>query len=74
MTNKTIHISAIVVLIAILAVAVSPISTAVAQESSEEQSPDHSSDEKTYDGKEGKSCPEKKKDISKTTSTSDEQA
>ena len=71
--NKKIYIPAIVVLIAILAVAISPISTAVAQESSEEQSPDHSSDEKTYDGKEGKSCADKKKDRAETTSSSDEQ-
>jgi len=58
---------------AILSVAISPISTAVAQESSEEQSPDQNSDEKTYDGKEGKSCADKKKDRAETTSTSYEQ-
>ena len=73
MKNKTTYIPAIIVLIAILAVATSPISTAAAQESPEEQAPNPSSDEKTYDGKEGKSCADKKKDRSETTSTSDEQ-
>lgn len=72
--NKKIYIPAIVVLFAILAVAVSPISIAVAQESSEAQDSDHTSDEKTYDGKEGKSCAEKKKERSESTSTSGEHA
>lgn len=73
-TNKKIYIPAIVVLAAILAVAISPISTAIAQESSEEPSSDYNSDDKKHDGKEGKSCAEKKKDRSETTPTSGENA
>ena len=73
MKNKTTYIPAIIVLIAILAVATSPVSTAAAQESPEEHAPEYSSDEKTYDGKEGKSCADKKKDRAENTSTSDEQ-
>ena len=73
MTNKKIYIPAIVAFIAILAVAIATISTALAQESPEEQATDQSPDEKTYDGKEGKSCADKKKDRLETTSTSDEQ-
>jgi hypothetical protein len=71
--NKKLYIPTIVVLIAIVAVAISPISTAVAQES-EGDSSDHNPDEKSYEGKDGKSCADKKKDRSERTETSGEQA
>ena len=64
-------IPAIVVLLAIVAMAISPMSTAFAQESDETgDSSQHSQDEKSYDEKDGKSCGDKNKDRSDSTKTS----
>ena len=67
--NKKIYISTVLVLIAIVSVALSPISPAIA-ESSEGDSSSHSSEDKAYDEKDGKSCAEKKKERSENTDTS----
>jgi hypothetical protein len=56
LTRKMLVIASIA-LVAVLAVAVSPITVAFAQESTETT---HSyADDKVYDGKDGKSCPSK---------------
>jgi hypothetical protein len=71
--NKLVYIPAILALIALVAVAISPISTAIAQESSGDSS-ENGTDDKAYDGQEGKSCADKKKDRSESTETSGEHA
>lgn len=78
--NKKLYIPAVVFLMAVMAFALSPMSPAMAQESSDVGEEDSSSDrshegEKSYEGKDGKSCDKKNKDKSEsTTRTSGNQA
>ena len=77
--NKKIHIPAVAFLMAVMVFALSPMSPAMVQESSgagEDSSSDRSHDgEKSYEGKDGKSCGDKKnKDKSESTRTSGNQA
>jgi hypothetical protein len=57
--NQKIRMLAFVAIVAVFAFAISPITTAFAQESTNSIQVD--ADEKTYEGKEGKSCPGKDK-------------
>ena len=72
--NKKLYIPAVAFLMAVMVFALSPMSPAMAQESSdaeEDNSSDRSHDgEKSYEGKDGKSCDKKNKDKSESTKTS----
>jgi hypothetical protein len=57
--NQKIRMLAFVAIVAVFAFAISPITTAFAQESTNSIQVD--ADEKTYEGKEGKSCAGKDK-------------
>jgi hypothetical protein len=59
-TPKKIHLLAVIAMVAVFAVAISPIATAFAQESTDGADLENHS-EKTYEAKEGKSCPGKNK-------------
>ncbi|CAE6494500.1 MAG: hypothetical protein QXE84_09580 [Candidatus Nitrosotenuis sp.] len=59
-TIKKTYMLAAIVMAAVFAVAISPIATAFAQESTDDMSLENHAD-KTYEGKEGKSCPGKNK-------------
>ncbi len=71
--NKKLYIPAVAFLMAVMVFALSPMSPAMAQESSGAGEDDSSSDrshdgEKSYEGKDGKSCGDKKnKDKSEST-------
>jgi len=56
-----IYLFTFVAIVAVLAVAVSPITTAFAQGSSDGSSPQPHSEDRTYDDNDGKSCPGKYK-------------
>jgi hypothetical protein len=56
-----IYMITFVAIVAVLAVAVSPITTAFAQSSSDGNGPQTHSEDKTYDDKDDKSCPGKYK-------------
>ncbi len=74
--NKKLYIPAVAFLMAVMVFALSPMSPAMAQESSdvEDNSSDRSYDEKSYEGKDGKSCDKKNKDKSESARTSGNQA
>lgn len=59
-TKNQIRMLAVIAVVAVFAVAISPIATAFAQESTDSNTLENHSD-KTYEGKDGKSCPGKNK-------------
>ncbi|WP_048196597.1 hypothetical protein [Candidatus Nitrosotenuis uzonensis] len=59
-TPKKIHMLAVIAMVAMFAVVISPIATAFAESTDGANLENHP--EKTYEGKEGKSCPGKNKD------------
>jgi hypothetical protein len=71
--GKQIYIFTVLALVAIVTIVISPTSFAAAQETSEGQSSEQNSEEKSHDGNE-KSCAEKKKDRSEKKNASGEQA
>lgn len=63
--RQKLYIPAVAFLMAVMVFALSPMTPALAQDSAEVDSPsDRPQDEKSYEGKDGKSCDKKHKDKS----------
>ena len=72
--NQKLYIPAIAFLMAVMVFALSPMTPAMAQDSADVDSPDQSHGEKSYEGKDGKSCDKKNKDNSERKQASGNQA
>ena len=67
--DQKLYIPAIAFLMAIMVFALSPMTPAMAQDSADVDASEHS-EERSYEGKDGKSCDKKNKDKSDTSMTS----